>query len=43
MVWYPAELVALMSLCEGKVMRTYLLLAVLALVAVWATGCVVIN
>ncbi len=43
MVWYPAELVVLMSLCEGITMRTYLLLAALALVALLATGCVVIN
>ncbi len=43
MVWYPAELTALISLREGKTMRMYLLLAALVLAAVWVTGCVVIN
>jgi hypothetical protein len=43
LVSYPADFVALMFLCEGKIMRRYLLLAALALVTIWATGCVVIN
>ncbi len=43
MVWYPAELMALISLCEGKAMRIYLLIAALVLATVWATGCVVIE
>lgn len=32
-----------MSLCEGKIMRKKLLVAVLALMAVWATGCIVVD
>jgi len=32
-----------MSLCEGKIMRKRLLVAVLALMAVWATGCIVVD
>ena len=39
----PAEFVALKILCEGKIMKRYLLMAALALVTVWATGCIVID
>ena len=39
----PAELVALIILREGKIMKRYLLMAALALVTVWATGCIVID
>jgi hypothetical protein len=34
---------ALIFLCEGMVMRRYVLLAALAFLAVWMTGCVIIN
>jgi hypothetical protein len=40
----PAELTALRSLCEGKnYMRKKLLVAVLALMAIGATGCIIID
>ncbi len=32
-----------MVLCEGKIMRRYLLLAALALTTGWATGCIVVD
>jgi hypothetical protein len=35
--------VALKILCEGKIMKRYLLMAALALVTVWATGCIVVD
>jgi hypothetical protein len=38
-----ADLAVRMSWCEGKIMRTYLLMAVLALVTVWATGCIIVD
>ena len=43
MVFCPAELVALMVLCEGTIVRRYLLVGALILVTVWATGCIIID
>ena len=36
-------MVVLILLCEGKIMRTCLLMAALALATVWATGCIIID
>ena len=43
MVSCPAELMVLIVQCEGKIMKKYLLIAALALVTVWATGCIIVD
>jgi hypothetical protein len=35
--------VALRFLCEGKIMKRYLLITALVLTTVWATGCIIID